>query len=311
MSVSGAQAAPAGANHARLGVLIALLGMFLFALNDAMGKWLVATYSVGQVLLIRSLFALVIILVLLRGAGVVSMFRIERKGVQAGRVVFSTAEVFCFYTAVTYLPLADVMTYWLAAPIYVAALSPFLLGERVGPLRWSAIAIGFVGVVVALGPTGTVAPFATGAAILGSLSFALMILTGRTLRGTPDMALVFWQNAGALAAGLVLAPLSWVTPTPMDLGLLGMLGIVAMTAHMCINRALKLADASTIAPIQYTLLLYAIILGWLFFGDVPHPMMLAGAAIIVASGLFIFVREQRRKHEPLPEASGPSREGGA
>jgi drug/metabolite transporter (DMT)-like permease len=237
-----------------IGIAMMLLGMFLFSLNDAIGKWLVATYSVGQVLLIRSLFAIVVLAVLLRASGFAPVLRVDRPIVQAARVAFSTAEVFCFYTAVTYLPLADVMTYWLAAPIYVAALSPFLLGERVGPLRWAAIAVGFVGVLIALAPSGAVAPAATVAAVIGSLSFALMILTGRSLRGTPDTTLVFWQTAGALAAGLVLAPLAWVPPTLPDFALLGLLGIVAMAAHICVNRALKLADAATVAPMQYTLL---------------------------------------------------------
>jgi drug/metabolite transporter (DMT)-like permease len=275
-----------------IGIGMMLLGMFLFSLNDAIGKWLVATYSVGQVLLIRSLFALVVLAVLLRASGFAPVLRVDRPMVQAARVAFSTAEVFCFYTAVTYLPLADVMTYWLAAPIYVAALSPFLLGERVGPLRWAAIAVGFVGVLIALAPSGAVAPAATVAAVIGSLSFALMILTGRSLRGTPDTTLVFWQTAGALVAGLVLAPLAWVPPTLPDFALLGLLGIVAMAAHICVNRALKLADAATVAPMQYTLLPFAIVLGWLFFRDVPGPAMLAGAAIIIGSGLVIFYRER-------------------
>jgi drug/metabolite transporter (DMT)-like permease len=275
-----------------IGIAMMLLGMFLFSLNDAIGKWLVATYSVGQVLLIRSLFALVVLAVLLRASGFAPVLRVDRPMVQAARVAFSTAEVFCFYTAVTYLPLADVMTYWLAAPIYVAALSPFLLGERVGPLRWAAIAVGFVGVLIALAPSGAVAPAATVAAVFGSLSFALMILTGRSLRGTPDTTLVFWQTAGALAAGLVLAPLAWVPPTLPDFALLGLLGVVAMAAHICVNRALKLADAATVAPMQYTLLPFAIVLGWLFFRDVPGPAMLAGAAIIIGSGLVIFYRER-------------------
>jgi drug/metabolite transporter (DMT)-like permease len=284
---------PDATGAARLGIVLMLLGMALFALNDAMGKWLVATYSVGQVVLIRSAFALAILVLLLRGVGIASVFRVERPGVQAARVVFSTAEVFCFYAAVTVLPLADAMTFWLAAPIYVAALAPFLLGERVGKLRWIAIAIGFVGVVVALGPTGAVSPFATAVALAGSLSFALMILTGRTLRGTPDKTLVFWQTAGALLAGLLVAPFAWVSPGGLDFLLLGLLGIVAMVAHLCVNRALKLADAAMVAPFQYTLLPWAILFGWLFFADMPRPAMLAGAAIIVASGLFIFFREQR------------------
>jgi drug/metabolite transporter (DMT)-like permease len=284
-----------GMSPARIGILVMLFAMFLFTLNDAMGKWLVATYSVGQVLLIRSAFALIVLAPFLWHLGLPRLWRIERPRLQLARVVFSTAEVFCFYAAVRHLPLADVMTYWLAAPIYVAAMSPWLLGERVGPLRWTAIGIGFVGVLLALAPSGAVAPAATLTAIVGTLCFALMLVTGRSLRGTPDTALVFWQIVGALFAGALMAPLGWITPTAIDFVLLGMLGGVAMAAHVCVNRALKLADAATVAPFQYTLLLWAILFGWLFFGDVPRPMTLAGGAIIIGAGFFIFLREQRTR----------------
>jgi drug/metabolite transporter (DMT)-like permease len=282
----------------QLGVLLMLVGMFLFSLNDAMGKWLVASYGVGQVLLIRSLAALIILAPFLWMFGPARLFRLERPKLQAARVVFSTAEVFCFYAAVRELPLADVMTYWLAAPIYVAALSPFLLGERVGALRWAAIGIGFVGVLIALTPSGDVSPFATTVAIIGSMCFALMVLTGRSLRRTPDTALVFWQLVGAGLAGLVLAPFEWVSPSGIDWTLLALLGVVAMGAHLCVNRALKLADAALVAPLQYTLLPWAIILGWLFFADVPNALMLAGGAIIIGAGLMLLIRQRRAAETP-------------
>jgi drug/metabolite transporter (DMT)-like permease len=292
-SVSASLKTTLSTPNARLGIAVMLFGILLFSLNDVMGKWLVATYSVGQVLLIRSLAALIILIPFIWVAGAVSLVRIERPKLQALRVVFSTAEVFCFYAAVVYLPLADVMTYWLAAPIYVAALSPLLLGEKVGWRRWTAIAIGFLGVLVALQPSAATLTLPALISILGSLAFAFMILSGRALRGTPDTALVFWQTIGALIAGIAIAPFTWVQPTGFDLGLLALLGIVAMMAHVCVNRSLKLADAATVTPFQYTLLFWAILFGWLVFGDIPRLAMLIGAAIIVASGLFIFFRSRK------------------
>lgn len=277
---------------ARLGIMVMLLAMLLFTLNDVMGKWLVATYSVGQVLLIRSAAALVVLAPFLWKGGIRPLLSVERPGMQALRTILSSLEVYCFYFAVISLPLADVMTYWLAAPIYVAALSPFLLGERVGWRRWTAIMIGFVGVVVALEPSAATLTAPALISILGSLCFAFMMLSGRALRGTPDMTLVFWQLAGAGILGLVTAPFGWVTPSGFDFMLLALLGLVAMVAHMCVNRALKLADAATVSPFQYTLLFWAVLFGWLVFGDLPRPAMLVGAAIIVAAGLFIFLREQ-------------------
>lgn len=272
-----------------------LVGMMLFSFNDAMGKWLVATYSVGQVLLLRSLAALVVLAPFLVWFGVRRLVRVERPGVQVLRVVLSTAEVFCFYWAVRFLPLADVMAFWLAAPILVAALSPLLLRERVGRRRWTAILIGFAGVLLALGPSGSGDLAPTLVALLGTTCFALMMVTGRSLRGTPDTTLVFWQTLGALVAGLALAPVGWTPPTAVDTMLLCGLGVVAMLAHICVNRALKLGDAAVVAPMQYTLLPWAVLLGFLFFGDVPRIEILAGGAVIVAAGLYIFLREQRLK----------------
>ncbi len=284
-----------GLSPASGGIALMLLSMFLFSVNDALGKWLVATYTVGQVLLIRSAAALLVLAPSLWREGLPRLLAVERPGLQLTRVAFSTGEVICFYWAVSLLPLADAMTFWMAAPICVAALSPLVLGERVGPIRWMAIAAGFVGVVIALDPGGTGAGRweAVPIAFVGLSCMAGMMLTGRQLRGTPDTTLVFWQICGALLAGAVLAPWGWVAPTVPDFALLGLLGVVAMLAHVCMNRSLKLADAALVAPFQYTLLVWAVVLGWIVFGDLPRPPVVWGGVVIVLSGLVIFVRERR------------------
>lgn len=292
-----------------LGVAVMLLGMLLFALNDAMGKWLVSTYSLGQVILVRSAAALIVLVPILWRSGMSSVMRVERPMLQASRAIFSTAELFCFYFAVKALPLADVMTYWLAAPIYVAALSPFLLGEKVGWRRWTAIAIGFVGVLIALQPSSASLTSAALFSILGSAAFAFMMLSGRQLRNTPDTVLAFWQIIGAALAGIVaiaVTPDGWVPlKSGLDLSLLALLGIVAMTAHVLVNRALKLADAATVAPLQYTLLLWAVVFGWLMFGDIPQSSIVIGAGLIVLSGLYIFFRENALKRRRPSSVSAP------
>jgi len=291
---------PTGGAAARLGILLMLVGALLFTLNDALGKWLVSTYSVGQLLLIRSGAALVILLPFLWRSGWRPLFRLERPRMQVARVVLSSLEIYAFYFAVLYLPLADAMTYWLAAPIYVAALSPLLLGEHVGWRRWTAIFIGFGGVLIALEPSSATLTPAAFVSIFGSFAFTFLLISGRLLRGTPDTTLVFWQMAGGFLLGIVTSPFGWTTPAPSDFSMLLLLGATAMIAHFCINRALKLADASTVVPFQYTQLFWAIVFGWLFFHDVPRMNMLIGAGIIVASGLFIFFREQKLK-KPPPE----------
>jgi drug/metabolite transporter (DMT)-like permease len=283
---------------AKNGVIVALLGMLLFALNDTMGKWLVSTYSVGQVVLLRSLAALVILAPFVWWLGWRPLLRVEKPRMQVARAVISTIETMLFYAAVFYLPLADVMTYWLAAPIYIAALSPLLLGEHVGWRRWTAIAVGFLGVVIALQPSA--AMFQSPAAaisIIGTCFFAFLLISGRSLRNTPDTVLVFWQNVTGVVIGGAFALFDWVMPDLRDLVLLGLLGVVAMTAHALINRSLKLTDASVVAPLQYTLLFWAIVFGFLFFGDIPSLPMMIGALLIVASGLFIFFRETQLKKQ--------------
>lgn len=298
MSASPASIAHAlESSTARTGVLLMLLGMLMFSLNDVMGKWLVATYSVGQVVFIRSIAALIVLAPFIWFNGPKKIVQLDRPWVQAARVILSTAEVFAFYFAVVYLPLADVMTYWLAAPIYVAAISPLVLKEPVGWRRWCAIIVGFIGVVIALEPSSQALTPQAIISIFGSVAFAFMLLLGRSLRGTPDTTLVFWQIIGAGLAGLVAVGFEWTPVTMRDLLLLGLLGIVAMLAHVLVNRALKLADAATVAPLQYTLLFWAIVFGWMVFGDVPRMSMLIGSGFIIASGLFIFFREQQLKRQ--------------
>ncbi|MDJ1159173.1 DMT family transporter [Chelatococcus sp. SYSU_G07232] len=279
--------------HATLaGIGMMVTGIFLFSVNDVMGKWLVATYPVAQVLLVRSLAALIMLAPFIRREGVAAFRGAPRPGLQILRVVFSTLEVACFYWAVTSLPLADVMTYYLAGPIYVTALSALFLGEKVGWRRWAAVTAGFAGVLVALQPSPATLTLPALVSLAGSLFFALLMITTRKLSGTSDTVLVTGQTVAALLLGLVMAPFAWVAPGGRDLALLSLLGIVAMVAHVCVNRALKLAPASVVVPYQYMLIVWAVVFGYLVFGDVPQASTLVGAAIIVGAGLFIFLREQ-------------------
>jgi drug/metabolite transporter (DMT)-like permease len=273
------------------GIGLMTAGILLFAINDALGKWLVATYSVGQVLLIRSLAALVLLTPFIWRDR--ASFKVAPHwGMQAWRAVLATAEVACFYWAVSYLPLADVMAYYLAGPIFVTAIAGAVLGEPIGWRRWTAVAVGFVGVVACLRPGSAALSWPALIALAGSFTFSLSMISTRTLRGTSDTVLVTSQTVAALALGAVLAPVSWTPVSPRDGALLALLGMVAMTAHVCVNRSLKLAPASTVVPYQYTTIVWAVLFGYLVFGDVPDVWMLAGAAIIIGAGLFIFLRER-------------------
>ncbi len=270
----------------------------MFALNDAMGKWLVASYSVGQVLLVRSVGAFLVLSPMIVRQGVSDLVRPGRPGLQALRVLFATLDTALFYAAVVYLPLADVLTFYMAGPIYIAALSHVFLGEKVGWRRWLAIVVGFGGVVIALRPSTASLSLSSLFALLGSLSFAISMILGRRLRGTSDTTLVTLQTLGSLVLGLVLALADWRAPGVLDWAALLLLGVVSCVAHLLITRALKLAPASTLAPLQYTLLLWGVVFGVVFFGDVPDSQLLVGSAIIVLAGLFIFHRQKVRHAGP-------------
>lgn len=286
-----------GHDHVLAGISLMLAGIFFFALNDALGKWLVATYSVGQLLLIRSAAALVCLAPFLRGDELRALRHAPRPGIQLLRAVFATLEVACFYWALAYMPLADVMTFYLAGPIYVTAISPWLLKERVTWRQWLAVIGGFGGVIIALDPSaGSLTPAAL-VAIAGSFLFSLLMVCTRLVRGTSDIVLVTVQTAGALLFGAVTAPFTWVALNVRDSLLLMLLGVTALVAHMCINRALKVAPAPVVVPYQYSTIFWAVVLGFIFFGDIPRPAMLVGVAIIIAAGIYIFLHERKAAKE--------------
>lgn len=274
------------------GILLMLAGDFMFALNDAMGKWLVTNFSVGLVVAVRSIGAFIILGPMIARQGAEKLVRVERPGIQLLRAIMTTVDTGLFYAAVVHLPLADVMSFYMAGPIYVAALSHFMLGERIGWRRWAAILVGFCGVLVILNPSTAAFSLSAIFAFIGSVAFALSIVYSRQLRGTPDTTLVTWQTIAALVAGLVFAVGDWRAPGVFDIGAMLLLGVVSCAAHLMITRALKLAPASTLAPLHYSLLLWAAVFGMVFFGDVPGPRVLVGAAIVVLAGLFIFHRQK-------------------
>src|SRR6202051_4714151 len=177
------------------GIGLMLLSIFMFSFGDALGKFMVATYSVGQLLLLRACAALLVLLPMILKQRA-EFTRLERPWLQLLRVTLSPLEVAAFFLATVYLPLADVITYYLACPIFVTALSAIVLRERVGWRRWSAILIGFCGVLIALRPSSQTVSWPALIALSGSLSFALLMLITRSLRATPDIVLCSPQFAG-------------------------------------------------------------------------------------------------------------------
>jgi drug/metabolite transporter (DMT)-like permease len=274
------------------GIALMVLSIFMFSFGDAMGKFLVGTYSVGQLLFLRACAALLLLSPLVWRQR--HQFRhLERPGLQLFRVVLSTLEVAAFFLATVYLPLADVITYYLAGPIFVTAMSAIFLGEKVGWRRWTAILIGFCGVLIALRPSAQTVSLPALIALGGSLSFATLMLITRSLRKTPDIVMASSQFVGTFLLGAVLSAFHWVPPTSGSLVIFALAGCVSVTALFCVNRSLKLAPASVVVPYQYSMIVWAVIFGFVVFGDVPEIATIVGAAIIIGAGFYIFLREQK------------------
>src|ERR1700736_5642213 len=273
------------------GIGLMLLSIFMFSFGDALGKFIVATYSVGQLLWLRACAALFVLSPMVWRHRA-EFTRLERPWLQGLRVTLSTLEVAAFFLATVYLPLADVVTYYLACPIFVTALSAIVLRERVGWRRWGAVLIGFGGVLIALRPSAQTVSWPAMIALGGRLSFAVLMLITRPLRATPDIVLASSQFAGTFALGALMSPFGWVTPSIGSLGLFAAAGIISVSALLCVNRSLKLAPASAVAPYQYSMIVWAVMFGYFVFGDVPSPATIIGAAIIIGAGLYIFLRER-------------------
>ena len=275
------------------GIALYSLGVLLFALNDALGKWLVGPYGVPELLALRSLGA---------GAVLVPLVLWRRPELDirdqwrphALRIACALVDSFAFYFATRDLPLADVMCFYLAAPLIITALSALFLGEPVGAFRWTAVAVGFGGVVLALRPSGASFSAPALVAIVGATAFAGSVTVTRRLRRSGWLTLTAWQYLGTGLAGAALLPTGFVSPGAFDLGLMTLVGAVSMCCFVCITRALALAPASLLAPFQYASIVWAALMGYAVWGDVPGPSVVLGSAIIIASGLVVFARERLR-----------------
>ena len=200
---------------------------------------------------------------------------------------------FSFYFATRFMPLADVMTFYMAAPLIVTALSAPLLRERVERFRWIAVMIGFVGVVIALRPTPQMFSSASPIALFGATMFALGQTLTRKLRRAHWLQLTIWQFAGGGLIAAATLPFAWTPPPAFDVGLMALVGLVSMFCFILITRALALARAAVLAPLQYSAILWASLMGWLVWRDVPTLPIVIGNAVIIAGGLYLAASERR------------------
>jgi drug/metabolite transporter (DMT)-like permease len=277
---------PAPNNHLA-GIVLMAAAVLCFTLNDVLGKWLVATYSVAQVLVLRSIAALVVLSPMVAREGAEALLRPRRMGLQLLRVACGTLEVAAFYWAVSMMPLADTLAFWMATPIFVAVAGAVILKEKLEPARLAAVVLGFIGVLLALGAGLDAGWLPVLIAVFGVCVYTGYLLCTRALRGTPASVLAVYQMLGALLFGLIMLPFGWVTPSLADAALLMLLGVVATGAHLAVTKSLALAPAAVVVPWQYSMILWGILFGWIFFAEVPEPLMLVGVAVIVGAGLWL------------------------
>ncbi len=288
-------------DNSTLGVQLMSLAAFLWVLHDAISKWVMQDYSIYQLLLLRTVFSLLPILIVLRHEGGIVRLRGARVWVCLGRGCLAVTCFVLFLAALPLMPLTDIFAIVMSAPLLISALSALVLKERVTFRRWVAILIGFSAVLVMMRPGGDVT--SPGALlVVGSVvvySFA-MILTRRLGSTESAGAMTFYSALVFLAVGLIAAPFSWIQPTPIGMLLMAAIGLLAGSAQYCVIEAFRIAPPSLIAPFEYTSLLWAMLFGFLVWGDVPTALILAGAAVIIVSGIYVLHDEkatQRRDRE--------------
>jgi len=277
-------------------VALALLSYACFSTADALVKLAAARLPVEQIALLMSGFALLPVLLLARGVGGLAALRVRRPGLVLARGVLTALCALAAWRAFALLPLADAYAILFLAPILVTAFSALFLGEPVGIRRWSAAAVGFLGVLVMVRPDfeviGLGHPLALAAATFGAASFCVLKKIGNGETSAAILLVLFLSIAAIAAPGAILA---WRPLAGEDLLWVATAGLLQGSGQAALVLATREAPASVVAPFQYSQMLWAVLFGLLVFGDRPTPLLFVGMALVVASGLYILWRERVRR----------------
>jgi drug/metabolite transporter (DMT)-like permease len=307
------------------GISLVVFGLFLFSLQDVAMKFFSDTYSVLQLVTIRCSVALVPILiavVLTSGWRGVIAYKPE---LLLTKGFLGFLSYLAYYLAIAALPLAEVVTIVFAAPIFVTVLSALLLKESVGPRRWTAVLVGFAAIVIVVGPSGDFAHLASVLALAAALTYASAIVLTRYI-GPNDRpwtialysmlaflvgsgvatVLVFASGGAAVSDDPSLAFLTrpWILPEPVHLLVMVLLGVNAAVGFYCLIKAYWIAPASSVAPFEYTYIIWAVLFGYLIWSEIPATTTLLGVALLMGSGFYIFQRELALRREATAEAIG-------
>lgn len=278
------------------GIACMAAGMALLTLNNAFLKTLTGDYPPGQLIALRAAFVFIPIALIVWRSGGLGSLRINNYGGQAIRAGFLVTTQFLMVTSLALLPLADVTALSFAGPLVITALAGPMLGEQVGWRRWSAVVIGFIGILVMVRPDPDIFRIVALLPVLAACSGALRdLVTRRISTGESSIAILCFSTLAILLAGsasLIFdsAPLDYG-----DLPVLAMAGCLQGAAHFILIEAFRHGEASVIAPFKYTALPWAAMFGFMLFGDVPDIWIIAGAVPVVCSGLYILHRERLRR----------------
>jgi len=299
-SAAGPNASPDMSLGNGRGIALVLGAFLVFGIQDGITKHITQSIDVAQMLLVRfGVFALFVTFWVSRRRGIRTTMASKRPVFQIFRSALILAEIGIFATALKFLPLADVHSIFAAAPLIVTALSVPLLGEPVGPRRWAAVLVGFCGVLVILRPgMGVIEPAAL-LALLAGFMFALYIVLTRKVSAvdSTDTSLFYMGWTGFVIMAMI-GPFYWQWPDLNGWLFLGALSLTSIVGHMLFTMALEASPAAILQPFQYSVLVWAALIGFFAFGDIPDFWTIIGASVVVASGLYTIYRERVRGRIP-------------
>ncbi len=293
-------ASPAMHDVQRPGLAIALMltAMFAFAAMDGVSKILAQSLPIPQILWVRYIFYTAFVALMLRRTGLRVTLRSRQPWLQLGRALLIIVENAVFVLAFTLMPLADMHAIAAASPLIVVALSVPMLGEKVGVRRWLAVLAGFVGVLVIVRPGFQALDWRFAVAITGTLLWAVYQILVRMCARTDSSDTTWaWTAVVGLVATSTVGPFVWVWPDAKGWALLFAIALLGTLSHLALIKALGYAEAGALQPYSYTLLVWAAVLGFVMFGDVPDAWTVFGATIVIASGLYAWYRERLRRSE--------------
>jgi len=288
------------------GITYMLLGIAAFSATDGLSKWMVMAAPALEIVAVRNSFTLLLILPAVVRAGGLSALATRRGWAHVTRAGLSIVSLLTFFEALRDLPLATCIAIGFASPLFMTVASVLLLREHVGPHRWAAIGAGFVGVVIIAWPdSGGFVSWPAALMLLSSLCFALAMINVRWLARTEsDVAMLVYQNVGMLAAGIVGLPFVWQPLSGVDLVVIAGMAVSLAVGQVFTIRAFRAAPVGVVAPFEYTELLWTALIGYVVWNELPTTHVWAGAALVIASGLYIIWREAVAARRAL--AVGPS-----